>query len=155
MRYINSICVISSLMFYYFLLQLTTVLAVFKLLFWNIFDPGTDIDQFGSDQCKPLVLRYFAMFYFALYLLLTVIVLLNTLIAIMNTSIEAFSRKEESSWSLLLRFIGTFFLDRTMENEKNHNLVERSRGSWTVDFPSTPFQYSGNPRSSYFYDGEE
>lgn len=41
-----------------------------------------------------------------------------------------------------------------MENEKNHNLVERSRGSWTVDLPSTPFQYSGNPRSSYFYDGE-
>ena len=71
---------------------------------------------------------------------------------------------EHLNWSLqskrgifliiIINFIGIFFIDRTMENEKNHNLVERSRGSWTVDLPSTPFQYSGNPRSSYFYDGE-
>ena len=63
-----------------------------KMLFWNIFDPGT-IDEFGCNG-DPAVPRYVAMGLFALYLLLTIIILLNTLIAIMSNSVNEISEKE-------------------------------------------------------------
>ena len=62
------------------------------MLFWNIFDPGT-IDEFGCNG-DPAVPRYVAMGLFALYLLLTIIILLNTLIAIMSNSVNEISEKE-------------------------------------------------------------
>ena len=62
------------------------------MLFWNIFDPGT-IDEFGCNG-DPAGPRYVAMGLFALYLLLTIIILLNTLIAIMSNSVNEISEKE-------------------------------------------------------------
>ena len=74
------------------------------MLFWNIFDPGT-IDEFGCNG-DPAVPRYVAMGLFALYLLLTIIILLNTLIAIMSNSVNEVSEKEvtekSNHWLLIL-----------------------------------------------------
>ena len=73
--------------------------SVFKLLFWNIFDPGT-VEKFGC-RTDPALPRYVAMTLFAHYLVLTVIILLNTLIAIMNNSVNSISQREVRSLKLV------------------------------------------------------
>ena len=79
-------------------IQLNGLDSVFKLLFWNIFEPGT-VEKFGC-RTDPPYPRYVAMTLFALYLVLTVIILLNTLIAIMNNSVNSISQREVMSITL-------------------------------------------------------
>ena len=73
--------------------QLNSLRVVLKRLFWNIFDPGT-VEDFGCKTDEVAVPRYVAMAMFALYLVITIIILLNTLIAIMNNSVNRISEKE-------------------------------------------------------------
>ena len=75
-------------------MQLDSLRVVLKTLFWNIFNPGS-VEDFGCrKKDSPEVPRYVAMAMFALYLVITIIILLNTLIAIMNNSVNRISEKE-------------------------------------------------------------
>ena len=83
-------------------MQLDSLIVVLKVLFWNIFDPGS-VEDFGCrKEDNPAVPRYVAMAMFALYLVITIIILLNTLIAIMNNSVDTISEKEVKSGHVLV-----------------------------------------------------
>ena len=69
----------------------------FRSLFWNFFDPGK-IEQLGCSEISQKTPRYLGMILFGAFLLFNVIILLNALIAIMNSTLQEVNMDKVSRW---------------------------------------------------------
>jgi len=68
-----------------------------KSLFWNLFDPGK-IEQLGCSDIPQRAPRKVGMFLFGAYLLFNVIILLNALVAIMNSTLNVVNMDKVNQW---------------------------------------------------------
>merc|ERR1712106_702055 len=68
-----------------------------KALFWNLFDPGK-IEQLGCSAIPERTPRYLGMFLFGLFLLFNVVILMNALIAIMNSTLNVVNMDKVNQW---------------------------------------------------------
>eukprot|EP00092_Neocalanus_flemingeri_P103120 GFUD01131922.1.p1 GENE.GFUD01131922.1~~GFUD01131922.1.p1 ORF type:complete len:840 (+),score=155.46 GFUD01131922.1:47-2566(+) len=86
----------------------------FKALFWNLFDPGK-IEQLGCKSIPEKAPRYLGMGLFFMFLLFNVVILMNALIAIMNSTLNAVNMDKIKQWKfartgIWLQYISTNFI---------------------------------------------
>eukprot|EP00092_Neocalanus_flemingeri_P048313 GFUD01055058.1.p1 GENE.GFUD01055058.1~~GFUD01055058.1.p1 ORF type:complete len:494 (-),score=83.58 GFUD01055058.1:98-1372(-) len=103
--------------------QLHDTTEVFKTLFWNLFDPAS-IEDFGCRKIKGSAPRYLAMFLFAMFLIFNFLILMNALIALMNSTLNAVNMNKVQQWKFERTSIWLRYLDLGFVLPCPFNLIE-------------------------------
>ena len=98
-------------------------MKVFKFLYWNLFDPAK-IEQFGSspDNCKAP--RVLGMILFAVFLLFSVVIIMNALIAIMNSTLNEINMDKIKQWKFARTTMWLTHFDKKYVLPVPFNLLE-------------------------------
>eukprot|EP00090_Calanus_glacialis_P031989 TRINITY_DN53081_c0_g1_i1.p1 TRINITY_DN53081_c0_g1~~TRINITY_DN53081_c0_g1_i1.p1 ORF type:complete len:172 (-),score=34.10 TRINITY_DN53081_c0_g1_i1:49-564(-) len=94
-----------------------------KALFWNLFDPGK-IEQLGCSAIPQRIPRYMGMFLFGMFLLFNVVILMNALIAIMNSTLNVVNMDKIKQWKFARTTIWLRHFDPNYVLPCPFNLIE-------------------------------